>query len=210
MSRRTNRSLAFAFLTILLPVATLLATETENLGIRVLPAPGKVVIDGKTDDWDLSAGIFTCSDVENQRASMATWFHAMYDAQNLYLLTRWSDETPLNNPGQTIADNGFNGDCLQFRIVTHPDDAGERASHWTCWRGRGGDDVMDVVYGKQFNQGHLKNAKTQGARQAFLINAATDAAGRRCRRATCRKLPFRGHFCSRKVRRLPKQASGSS
>ena len=41
------------------------ATETENLGIRVLPAPGKVVVDGKTDDWDLSAGVFTCGDVEN-------------------------------------------------------------------------------------------------------------------------------------------------
>ena len=107
---------------------------------------------------------------------MATWFHAMYDAEHLYLLARWSDETPLNNPGQTMADNGFNGDCLQFRIITHPDDARERTSHWTCWRGRNGDDVMDVVYGKQLNQEHLKNAKTQGARQAFLIDAPAAGA----------------------------------
>ena len=37
------------------------ATETENIGIRVLPAPGKVVIDGQYGDWDLSGGIFTPS-----------------------------------------------------------------------------------------------------------------------------------------------------
>jgi hypothetical protein len=48
------------------------ATPTENLGIRVLPAPAKVV-------------------------------------------ARFIDETPLNNPGQTIADNGFAGDRLQIR-----------------------------------------------------------------------------------------------
>jgi hypothetical protein len=42
-------------------------TETENLGIAVLPAPGKVVVDGKCDDWDLSGGIFICGDVENMR-----------------------------------------------------------------------------------------------------------------------------------------------
>ena len=161
------------------------ATETENLGIRVLPAPGKVVVDGKTDDWDLSAGVFTCSDVENQRDTMATWFHAMYDANNLYLLARFNDDTPLNNPGQTIADYGFRGDCLQFRIITHPDDVNERTSHWTCWRGRDGDDVMEVDYGKQLNQGHLKNAKMQGAQQAFLINTG---AGDSTVRATTKRL----------------------
>ncbi len=154
------------------------ATETENLGIRVLPAPGKVVVDGKTDDWDLSAGVFACSDVENQRDTMATWFYAMYDANNLYVLARFNDDTPLNNPGQTIADYGFRGDCLQFRIITHPDDANERTSHWTCWRGRDGDDIMDVDYGKQLDQGHLKNAKRQGAQQAFLVNTgAGDSTG---------------------------------
>ena len=76
-----NRSLASGLLGVFLAVTALCATETENLGIRVLPAPGKVVVDGKTDDWDLSAGVFTCGDVENRRDSMATWFHAMYDAE---------------------------------------------------------------------------------------------------------------------------------
>ena len=40
------------------------ATETENLGLAVLPTPGPVTIDGRYDDWDLSGGIFVCGDVE--------------------------------------------------------------------------------------------------------------------------------------------------
>ena len=80
------------------------ATETENHGLPVLPAPGRMAIDGKTGDWDLSGGVFACNDVENQRDSFAVWLHAMYDAENLYLLAHFMDATPLNNPGQTVAD----------------------------------------------------------------------------------------------------------
>ena len=39
----------------------------------------------------------------------------MYDAENLYLLSRWIDLTPLNNPGLVGSDMGFQGDCLQVR-----------------------------------------------------------------------------------------------
>ena len=147
------------------------ATETENLGIRVLPAPKAVVIDGKIDDWDLSASLFACGDVETLRDQYAVWFSAMFDAQNLYLLARWNDETPLNNPGQTMADYGFAGDCLQFRIILQPGLPTERTSHWTCWQGRDGDDLMDIAYGKRFNEGSIKDAKKLGAKQAFLKNA---------------------------------------
>ncbi|HEX4146174.1 MAG TPA: PQQ-binding-like beta-propeller repeat protein [Pirellulales bacterium] len=178
MKRKMNRSLLLAFVIVFLRITALPATETENLGIRALPAPGSVIVDGKTDDWDLSAGVFTCGDVENRRDTMATWFHAMYDANNLYVLTRWNDETPLNNPGQTIADYGFRGDCLQFRIITHPGGPNERTSHWTCWRGQDGADVMVVEYGKQLSEGYLKNAKMLGAQQALLIDSgAADSTG---------------------------------
>jgi len=68
-------------------------TETENLGIRILPAPAKVVVDGKVDDWDLSGGVFACGDVENLRDKLAVWIHAAYDQENLYVLARWIDET---------------------------------------------------------------------------------------------------------------------
>jgi DNA-binding beta-propeller fold protein YncE len=150
------------------------ATETENIGLRILPAPGPVVVDGASGDWDLSGGIFCCGDVENQRSQFGTWFHAMYDAENLYLLARFVDPTPLNNPGQVEGDYGFAGDCLQFRLIVGAGAGGSadqgRGSHWTCWRGRDGKHVMDVAYGVKFDKpGSMKDAQAKGAKQAFTV-----------------------------------------
>jgi hypothetical protein len=148
------------------------ATPTENLGLRVLPAPGKVVVDGQANDWDLSGGIFACDGVETQRGQFAVWFHAMYDADCLYLLARFIDETPLNNPGQTIADYGFAGDSLQIRTLTAPGAPQERGQHFTCWKGRDGRDVIKIEQGKDFKEGVVEDAKkTGGARQAFSVEA---------------------------------------
>ena len=146
------------------------ATPTENLGIRVLPAPGAVVVDGRANDWDLSAGVFVCDNVETQRDVFNVWLHTMYDADNFYILARWKDPTPLNNPGSVKGDLGFQGDCLQFRIITAPGTPQERTSHWTCWRGREGTDVMDVVYGRKFDEGGVPDAKAQGSQQAFQVD----------------------------------------
>jgi hypothetical protein len=146
------------------------ATPTENTQLKVLPA-GKIVVDGKTDDWDLSGGTLACDDVENQRDKLAVWIHAAYDKENLYLVARFRDHTPMNNPGQTIADYGFAGDCLQFRVITGFGTPDERASHWTNWRGVDGGDVMDIAYGRDFKGGVVKNAKDQGAQQAFTKDA---------------------------------------
>ena len=69
---RWNRLLAWAMVAgVICGVAlrTARATQTENLGIRVLPA-GAVTVDGKADDWDLSGGVFACDDVENQRGTI--------------------------------------------------------------------------------------------------------------------------------------------
>ena len=162
------------------------ATETENVGLRILPAPGKVTVDGKADDWDLTGGIFACGDVENAAGKYGVWLHAMYDADNLYVLARWVDPTPMDNPGSVKGDYGFRGDCLQVRFVTAPDvtardvvtadqnanDAADaRTTHATCWRDRDGLDVIDLEYGRRFNEGKVKDAKGQGAAQAFLENA---------------------------------------
>ncbi|NQT18244.1 MAG: hypothetical protein HQ592_00970, partial [Planctomycetes bacterium] len=150
--------------------ASAFATETENIGMKVLPAPGKVAVDGKFDDWDLSGGIFTCSDVENLRDQYSQWFHAMYDAENLYLLARWKDPTPLNNPG-VKGDMGFAGDCLQFRTVTTDAAGKERTAHWDCWKYRDGEDVVSVQFGQQFNEGSIPDAKLQGVQQVFAVDA---------------------------------------
>ncbi len=150
------------------------ATETEHLGLRVLPATTPPAIDGDAADWDLSGGIFACGDVENQREQFAMWAHAAWDADHLYLLARFRDPTPLNNPGQVEGDYGFAGDSLQFRVIVGSGDQA-RGSHWTCWRGRDGKTIMDVAYGVKFDQGALKDAQTKGAQQAFKV--AADRSG---------------------------------
>lgn len=153
-------------------VAAAQGAQTENLGMRALPAPGRVLVDGKTGDWDLSGGIFACDDVETQRDNYATWLHAMHDADNFYVLARWADPTPMNNPGQTIADYGFAGDCLQFRTITRPGTPQERCLHFTCWKGSDGADVVYVERGIDFKEGIIKDAKqTEGVRQAFAVDA---------------------------------------
>ncbi|HUU98157.1 MAG TPA: PQQ-binding-like beta-propeller repeat protein, partial [Phycisphaerae bacterium] len=169
------RTLCCALLVVSTITGIAFATETEHLGMQVLPAPGKVVIDGKTADWDVSAGILACSDVENMRDKFSVWFHTMWDAGNLYLLARWNDETPLNNPGSSKGDYGFAGDCLQFRTIVPADDQNGRCGHWDAWLDRDGVSVISVQYGRQFNQGGDKNVLEKGARQAFQKNA--DAKG---------------------------------
>ncbi len=166
----------------LMAATAALATETENQVLRVLPAPGKVTIDGKTDDWDLSGGIFACGEVEHLRDKYAVWFHAMYDADNVYLLARWIDPTPLNNP-EMRGGHGWNGDCLQVRFILFPDTPGKTATWWTLWRDAQGVSVADrsspgAVNGFPENAlADLPRAEEQGLRQAFAVNPDGPAAG---------------------------------
>ena len=112
-----RRLIAFV---LLLAIGVASATETEHLDFSILPAPAEVKIDGNSDDWDLSAGVFACGDVENARDKYGVWVHAMWDAEKLYVFARWQDLTPLSNPGSIKGDYGFNGDCLQVRVLTAP------------------------------------------------------------------------------------------
>jgi len=128
-------------------------------------------VDGKANDWDLSGGIFVCDDVQTQRDNLSVWLHAQYDADNLYLLARFKDQSPLNNPGQTLADFGFAGDSLQMRIVTNAGTQSERGNHFTAWRGSGGTDVIAMEGGKTFNEPNIRDVKAVGGKQAFSIDA---------------------------------------
>ena len=159
MNSKTLTGIVLILALVLAAVQPARATETENLGLRVLPAPAAIKVDGSSTDWDLSGGIFACGDCETQRDKFAVWFHANYDAENLYILSRWIDPTPMNNPLSSKGDLCFNGDCLQFRIIA----GGDRCSHWTCYRDRDGIDLMDVAYGTKFNEGNIRDAKTKGA-----------------------------------------------
>ena len=165
--------LYFAEVDAFIPPGPLLPhTSTENTDIRSVQASTPPVIDGRANEWDLAAGILVCGDVEQMRDTQSAWVHMMHDAENLYVLARWRDSTPLDNPGSgSLKETGYNGDCLQFRIRTAKKTPQDRCAHVTCWRGRDQADVVDIVYGQGLNEGHVKNARESGARQAFAVDA---------------------------------------
>jgi len=172
-----NRIAAPGALAVWLSLASLApvwATETENLNIRILPTPAKMEIDGKAADWDLSGGVFVCGDVEHQRDQLGVWVHAMYDADNLYVLARFLDETPLSNPGLAGADAPWAGDSLQLRIIADPERKGENGKLVICWangwRDRAGKDAIDLDFPNK-NGEVLKDAMAKGAKQVCQKNA---------------------------------------
>ena len=150
---------------------TVSATPTENREIRILPATGKMKIDGKVGDWDMSGGVFGCPDVEKNRKTAATWVHAMYDADYLYVLARFRDPHPLNNQRTKAAGRGWNGDCFQVRLKT------DRFLHVTAWQDRKSESVMDIYYGtfsKGGEEGTVPDALKEGAKMAFRKYDAGD------------------------------------
>ncbi|MEI7837536.1 MAG: hypothetical protein WCK05_14145, partial [Planctomycetota bacterium] len=181
--RAIKTMLAVGLLSSLLATFKLAATETENHTLPVLPVPGKIVVDGKTDDWDLSGGVFACGEVEHLRDQYSLWFHAMYDAENIYLLARWKDPTPLNNP-EGFGGHGFNGDCLQVRFDMGRGTPGRAVTWWDFWRDRAGTAVAQCASPGR-SSGLPENAITQtlphaaeqGALQAFLVDADGPSTG---------------------------------
>jgi hypothetical protein len=171
--RSTRSWLLWAACLVAGPIA---ATETENHGLRVLPAPPGASIDGEIGDWDLSAGIFACGELEHLRDRCSVWLHAMHDRDRLYVLARWKDETPLNNP-VSFGGHGFNADCLQIRCIVSPDTAERTISWWTAWRDNLGTSVIDRGWPGPSNGvkdnplPNLVNAVDQGVVQAFRVDA---------------------------------------
>lgn len=92
-------------------------TMSFNHEVKVLPAPGVVVIDGKTDDWDLSAGIWSYNDptiVER----FSVWTHMMWDDKGVYFLAHVYDPSPMQN-GASSKDfsSSWRADCFQGRVI---------------------------------------------------------------------------------------------
>ena len=137
------------------------ATETENLGIRVLPAPGLVNVDGRVDDWDLSGGMFSSHDLEEMREEYSVWTHMMYDAQNLYVLARVSGKHP-------AAD-----DNLKLYMVTTPEKADPVVSTITCRQEQAGTDVVQISRKSEKTRAKPEtvDAKGAGAKQVFRVSA---------------------------------------
>jgi len=95
------------------------AQQTDNHALHAVPHSGKVVIDGKLDDWDLSGQIDVFANFKT-RNNYSTKVAAMYDKENFYLLVTWRDPTPMFNMVDSNFDigSGWKSDCLQLRLKT--------------------------------------------------------------------------------------------
>jgi len=103
---------------------TVFASEAgwgQHKKLYVVPAPGKVVIDGKLDDWDSSArlNVFVyreTSELESARFAM------MYDAEALYASAVVRDPTPMRNRHDPHVDpnKAWDADVCQLYINLDP------------------------------------------------------------------------------------------
>ena len=102
----------------LLATATL-AQQTDNHVLRAVPAKGKVALDGKLDDWDLSGDILICYDLETMRDTHSVRAAAMYDREHFYLSFRFRDRTPMVNHVHPVNEvgSGWRSDCVQLRFA---------------------------------------------------------------------------------------------
>ncbi|WP_269523313.1 FlgD immunoglobulin-like domain containing protein [Coraliomargarita parva] len=99
---------------------------SNNREIHVLPAPGQVVIDGETGDWDLSAGIWSYND-PTLVEKYSVWTHLMWDDKGIYLLGRYHDINPMQNDtrGKDFM-KSWRADAMQARVIL---DDGTDAEH---------------------------------------------------------------------------------
>ena len=99
--------------------STMIGRQSNNVGIRAVPAPGSVTIDGSLSDWDLSGRIWSFADVGiRDRYSAET--AVMWSKEYLYIAFRFRDPTPLINTINPAFDpqSGWKGDAVQLRFIT--------------------------------------------------------------------------------------------
>ena len=97
----------------------MIGRQSQNEGILVVPAPPKVAVDGRLDEWDLSGRIWIFADKAVRRRYSAE-VAAMWDKAHLYLAAKWKDPTPMYStidPDFNVND-GWKSDSWQMRILT--------------------------------------------------------------------------------------------
>jgi hypothetical protein len=95
--------------------------KADYTEIHVVPAPGKVVIDGDLVDWDRSGAIFMFVDNASRETHSAR-VAMMYDKEFLYIGGVFRDPTPMRNAHAFSGDPGmaWDADALQVRLLTNP------------------------------------------------------------------------------------------
>ena len=157
---------------------SLFGAQTDTRGTYAVPAPGKVTIDGKLDDWDLSGKYLQCYDVETLKDVYSGEIAFMYDADHLYVAIHWKDPIPMGNSHDPRyqAGKGWAGDSVQLRLKT------DRICHVTAWYfAANKEPAISIEYGKNLNEpfgGGVKMLRqtagwklSDGAEMAFLKDA---------------------------------------
>lgn len=127
---------AFLAAFFLLPVSNYASDEasmSQNAEVIAVPAPGPVTIDGRDDDWDLSAGVWSYNDPQvADRYGM--WTHLMWDEEGLYYLARMTDSHPKQNAAQGVDfQHSWQGDAVQLRTIFDDGTDVERQMHMTLY-----------------------------------------------------------------------------
>ncbi|WP_269523330.1 FlgD immunoglobulin-like domain containing protein [Coraliomargarita parva] len=93
------------------------SATSNNREIVAVPTPAPVTIDGKENDWDLSAGIWSYND-PTLVDKYSVWSHVMWDDKGVYLLMRYTDDTPLKNAtrGEDFHQS-WQADAFQGRVI---------------------------------------------------------------------------------------------
>ena len=166
---------------ILLVTGAARAIQTENRGIRAVPPPGKVTIDGRLDDWDLSGQVLICYDVGALKDVYSARVAMMYDAAAFYVAIHWKDPAPMGNSHDPRfqAGKGWAGDCVQLRVMT------DRICHVTAWYyAKTGEPFINIDYGKSLSEPFGGGAKNLFRREGWQLDGgaemgfAKDADGR--------------------------------
>ena len=103
--------------TVVLAGLNMIGRQSQNEGMQVVPAPGKVVIDGDLKDWDVSGRIWAFAD-SAIRNRYSVEVAAMWDQKYLYLAAHWKDPTPMYNTvdPEFNPTEGWKSDAWQMRI----------------------------------------------------------------------------------------------
>ena len=106
-----------------------LGATSMNPQVTVVPAPGAVQIDGKTDDWDLSAGIWSYNN-PTLVEKYSVWTHLMWDEKGIYWLGRFNDSSPLQNStrGKDFS-KSWQADAYQVRSIFDDQTPDEHQMH---------------------------------------------------------------------------------
>ena len=120
MNLNITRSICLlVILLVALPGANADGRRGFHQKVYVVPAPGKVKIDGKLDDWDLSSQI-TISVSDETATMQSARFAMMYDKDALYVSGVVRDPTPMMNRHDPKIDpgRGWDGDACQIYLTT--------------------------------------------------------------------------------------------